>query len=182
MTSNIGRMAVNAAIEKLIGRMDDDGQAAQVVVAYGSQLKKSNSLQMEYTRTNKSSGDKVSGYSPGLGEVTIHDAKREEHREWSSGVHKDRVGYYRLWKEKDGLLVLHHFWKSSIATQVTDDDPEVYHLGYNPVSLEPLYFGVQRERIVCRVWLGCTLEISRLCLEQIYGHVPPLRITKVKLY
>ncbi len=131
MNLNIKRMAVNAAMEKLVARADEDGEAARVVVEYGSKLKKSSRVQVEYASSTKSSGDEVSGYSPGQGEITIKDKEREEEKEWAFGVHKDRVGYFRLWKEEEGQLQFHHFWKSGITTKPIDDEgPEEYHLGY----------------------------------------------------
>lgn len=183
MTPNTQRMAVNAAIEKLIARADDDGEAARVVVDYGSKLKKSGPVQIEYASSTKSSGDEVSGYPPGQGEITIKDKEREEQKEWALGVHKDRVGYFRLWKEREGQLQFHHFWKSSITTKPIDGEgPEEYHLGYDPASLEPKYLGIRRKRIVVTLWLGISLEISRFYLEQIYGKVPQIRGIGVKLY
>lgn len=183
MTSNVERMMVNAAIEKLIARSDEDGQAARIVVEYGSKLKKSGKVKIEYLSNTKSSGDEISGYSPGQGEITIKDKEREEQKEWAYGVHKDRVGYFRLWKEKEGLLQFHHFWKSSITTKSIDDEgPDEYRLGYNPTSLEPKYLGILRKRVVLTLWLGITLEISRYYLEQVYGKVPRLRGIDIEFY
>lgn len=180
MTPNIQRMAVNAAIEKLIARADDDGEAARVVVAYGSRLKKSGPVSIEYASITKSSGDEVSGYSPGHGDISIKDNEREERKEWAFGVHKDRVGHFRLWKEKEGLLQFHHFWKSDTTTQSVDGEaPEEYHLGYDPFSLEPKYLGVCRKRIVATFWFGLSVKISREFLEEIYGKVPPLFVFSI---
>jgi hypothetical protein len=182
MTPNSERMAVNAAIERLITRVDEDSEAARIIVSYGSKLKKSGSIQMEANSSTKSSGSEVSGYSPVQGEITIKDKEHEEQKEWSFGVHKDRVGYFRLWKEGEGLLKFHHFWKSSITTKSIDDDgPEEYHLGYDVVSFDPKYLGVRRKRVVFTLWLGITLEISHFYLEQIYGKVPRFRGIGIKL-
>jgi hypothetical protein len=175
MTSNVARMAVNAAIEKLITQTDEDGESARTVIQYGSKLKKSGRVQLEYSSNTKSSGEEVSGYSPGQGEITIKDKERDEQKEWAFGVNKDRIGYFRLWKEEEGLLQFHHFWKSSITTKPIDDEgPDEYHLGYDSHSLEPKYLGIKRKRIVLTLWFGITLEISRFYLEQVYGTVPKI--------
>ena len=175
MTPNEERMAVNAAIEKLIAKADEDGEAARVVVSYGSKLKASEKIQIESVTNQKSSGGEVSGYSPQHGEITVKDEKREERKEWTRGVYKDRIGHYRLWKEDDGLLKFHHFWKSGLTTKSPDsEDPETYHLGYDIATLEPKYLGIRRKRITAKFWLLCTVEIARPYLEPVYGDVPKL--------
>jgi hypothetical protein len=175
MTQNATRMEVNAAIEKLIMRADDNGEAAKVVVEYGSKLQKSGRVVIQYSSTTTSSGDEVSGYSPGHGEITISDKKREENKEWAFGIHKDRVGYFRLWKSKEGELRFHHFWKSSAATKSIDSEgPEIYCLGYDPVSFEPKYLCIEHEEVLFTLWFGVAIEIFRLYREQIYGTVPKM--------
>lgn len=167
-------MAVNAAIEMLIARADDDGDAARVVIEYGSKLSGSGKFQIEVTSHTKSSGNKVTGVTPGQGNVTIENKEREKHTEWAHGVHKDRIGKFRLWKEVDGVLKFHHFWKSSITTaSSTTEQPDEYSLGYDPTTLEPRYLGVMRRRLLSTFWFIFRIRVIELYLEPIYGEVPP---------
>jgi hypothetical protein len=125
----------------------------------------------------------VSGHTPEFGDVTIKDESREEQIEKSFGVYKDRVGYYRLWKDSDGTLRFHHFWKSGITTQsVFKAGPEEYYLGYDTRSLEPLYLGLLQRKILLRFWLWKKIEISREYLEPIYGTMPRLRGIQLTVY
>ena len=170
MPSNPERMAVNAAIERLIAQTDEDGEAARTVIAYGAKLKRSKAIQIRYSSDAQSGGDSVSGYSPGHGDISIEDKERSEHKEWSFGVYKDRIGHYRLWKESEGLLKFHHFWKSDITTKAPDDaGPDQFHLGYDQASQELRYLGVLRQRVLCQLHLGLTVKIVWLYLERIYG-------------
>lgn len=175
MTPNEERMAVNAAIEKLIAHDDADGEAARVVIRYGSKLKQSGNIQIERIKNKKSSDGEVSGYSPQHGEITVKDEEREERVEWASGIYKDRIGHYRLWKGSEKRLQFQHFWKSSLTTQPIDGKgPDIYFLGFDPASLEPTYLGVLREKITLTFWLIYTVEIIHPYLEAIYGTVPEL--------
>ncbi|MEJ0053450.1 MAG: hypothetical protein WDN10_01840 [bacterium] len=183
MTSNTERMAVNAALEKIIARIDENREAARRVVKYGSGLKESKRIQMKYRSRTRSSGEDVSGYSPGQGEVTIKDAERQEEKEWEGGVNKDRIGHFRLWKEEEGELRFHHFWKSGITTRsIGGERPDEYCLGYDPVSLEPTYLGLNREKLVFTLWLGIWMDISRFYLEAIYGKVPKKVVINIQLH
>lgn len=168
-TTQADRMAVNAALEKLIAREDADGDAAKIVIAYGAKLRCSSRVQVEIATHTKSSGDAVSGHAPGQGDVTVTDKEKDEYKEWMYGSHKDRVGKYRLWKQVEGILYFHHFWKSSIATQGDEDEmPDQYQLEYDPDTLEPKSFGVQREKSVFSLGF---LRIVRTYIEPIYGRV-----------
>ena len=175
MTSSEERMAVNAAIEKLIAREDGDGEAARIVVNYGSKLKKTGDISIEWAKNKKSSGGEVSGYSPQHGEITVKDEEREEQKKWEFGIHKDRIGHYRLWKGEEGQLRFQHFWKSSLTTRpIEGKGPEIYFLGYDPASLEPKYLGVLREKITFTFWFIYTVEIVHPYLEPVYGDIPEL--------
>ena len=168
--TQVSRMAVNAAIEQLVARSDESGEAARTVIAYGHTLKKAGKLKIILSSNTTTSGDSISGHTAEHGEVSIEEPEHQEHKEWAYGINKDRVGHYRLWKEGDGLLIFHHFWKSTITTQGPDDeDPEEYHLAYDPGSLEPNYLGVERKRVVLA--LGRYFVISRRYLEPIYGTI-----------
>jgi hypothetical protein len=169
-------LLLNAAIEKLIAQDDADGEAAQVVISYGAKLKAASSIQIESTTISSSSGPSMSGYSPNVGHVTVKDKVGKTVKEQTFGVDKERVGHYRLWKAKEGCLNFHHFWKSLVTTGSMDGIlPDVYHLGYDPQSLEPAYLAILRKRTVFRVFVGITIEIFVPYLEPVYGKTPPMK-------
>lgn len=169
------RMLVNAAIEKVIAVADDDGSSARIVIEYGSKLKQAGLLQVERTKISGPSGGGISGVSPGYGKVDFNqgDTDNSESVESNFGIEKDRVGYYRLWKEKDGLLKFHHFWKSDLSTEGSDGEkPNEYWLGYCPITLDPKFFGVVQTRWVFSIALGATYKVGGNYLHQIYGRCP----------
>jgi len=167
-------MEVNAAIENLIRYSGDTSSAAQTVILYGDDMKTSAALQIEGARAATSRGRGVSGYSPGHGNVTIENEDKEETREFIFGVHKDRVGHYRLWKEAPGLLCFHYFWKSGLAVRgFSDSGPDVYRLGYDQQSLAPEFLGVERSRRILKLGI---LEFRLRYLEPILGQIRNPRI------
>jgi len=172
MPSEITRMDVNAAIERLIMRSEDSEHAARIVIRYGDKLRSSWPFQYSSTKTTTRS-DAASGYAPGVGNVTVKSEQSEEQTEYVFGVYKDRIGYYRLWKQGEGLLCFHHFWKSGLTTRGQGSDPETYRLGYDPESLEPEFLGVERVRVILRIG---AFEFFRVYLEPVLGTIKkPLR-------
>ncbi|MEK7612214.1 MAG: hypothetical protein AAB407_02645 [Patescibacteria group bacterium] len=176
MSQKIDRIAVNAAIEVLISQNDENGEAARTVIAYGSELQRSGFVTFESVKSTKSSGKKMSGYSPGHGDVPIQDQERKERKEWQFGIHKERIGYFRLWKEDEGELCFHHFWQSSIATKsCANRDPDVYVLGYETTSLQMEYFAIERLKTIWTFSIGRrTYTVQLLYLEEIYGKSPKI--------
>lgn len=163
-------MAVNTAIEKLIARADDDGQAAEIVIRYGSKLKQSGLFEVQTSIKSNSSGNSVSGYSPGHGEVTVQDSEREKHIEKNFGVYKDRIGHYRLWKTAEGGLRFHHFWKSDMTTMGIDGkEPQEFYLGYDQRSLALTYLGLRHKHPLALRIGKFTLVFMTYHLERIYG-------------
>ncbi len=173
MTEAMDRVIVNAAIEKLITRTDDDGEAAKVVIAYGSNLNGPAHFNFEFSSHTTTDGGEVTGHSPGYGNISIKDKEREKHIEKTIGFTKERIGYYRLWKEQDGVLLFHHFWKSSRSTQPNKSErPDEYVLGYDEKTLKLRYLGIKRERVLTSFGFGIKFQTFQDYLEEIYGTVP----------
>ncbi len=176
------RIAVNAAIEKLIQRHDPLEPHAHVVIKFGSTLRKSSMVSVEYCK-RASSGDSISGCTPDQGEVTIKDSECQKEKEISIGIHKERIGYFRFWKLAEGVLAFHHFWKSSLTTVSMDEiEPDQYCLGYDPETLDFEYFGMWgQKKIVFRIWLIWWFIFRVQHMEQIYGKVPFKRRFEIEL-
>lgn len=140
------RMLINAAIEKLIEGWDEE--AAKTIIKYGHTLPKE-----KYTAEVKLRGrdqSTVTGHTQEAGNVSI-DTKTVEDRVVTFGEKKERVGYYKLFKDfVDGRLSFHHYWASDSTTESSDPEnkPTVYTLGYDTKTLSPLFFGKWGQRIV----------------------------------
>lgn len=170
MHSVVDKLMLNAAIERLIAREDDDCSAMRTVIAYGSKLSRGNHASFEGSLDLKSSGDAVSGHTAEQGNVTIEDKDKEVHKECAFGIRKERIGHFKIWKEREGLIMFHHFWKSDIATQVEKEDmPEVYHLGYDEKTFEPEYFGYEHARTIFLCWFLLWIRFKWFGLKLIYG-------------
>lgn len=177
------RMIVNAAIERLIARSDEDSSAAAVVINYGSKIRLASScVQLDFSARSKDTNEHTSGYSPGIGEIEATREGPDAQKEFTFGIYKDRVGYYRLERIKEGLILFHHFWKSDQATNADGTSPDVYYLGYDPKTLMPKYLGILRERTALRLWIGTTIEFTKQYLEPVYGTVPKLGTIGIKVY
>lgn len=161
---------MNAAIEALIAQTAHAEEAARIVIDYGHHLKKSGPVVWETRRTKSTSGPSLSGHVAGHGEIAVKDRDRMESREFAFGVHKDRIGHYRLWKQSDGLLRMHHFWASDLATQGIDErEVDEYYLGYNRNSLAFSFFAILRERRILSWRIRYRHEIGAEYLERISG-------------
>jgi hypothetical protein len=165
------RLEVNAAIGMLINRSDSSEDAARVVIQYGDRLKTAGSIQMESSTTRIKRDPLVSGHVRGFGNVEI---EVEESKEFTFGIEKNHIGHYRLWKGAAGLICFHHFRKSGLVTQgSSEEDSEIYHLVYNPQSLEPRYFAIKRYRIVLNLSF---VQFRVIYLEPIFGEVNRIRL------
>jgi len=134
-------MEVNAAIEGLIKNETDNWEElASTVIKFGHSLRTS-SFGFEYSKHTIKEDGEVTGFTKEHGNVVIK-SKTEEIIEKSVGRHKERVGYYKLYKVRSAIT-FHHFWKADIGTIVDfDDEPEVYRIIYDPQNLKPISFGV----------------------------------------
>lgn len=163
-------MAVNAAIEKLIAQDDPNGDAAQVVIEYMHHHKPEAPIALEYRTEETRSGGSTTGYAAGHGNVSIDDNETKV-QSGSFGIHKDRVGHYKIWKKADDIICFHHFWKSDVITRVDITSQKEYVLCYNTSDLSPKSFGM-----ISRVFwfkfnlLNRVYEIFRLVVTPIYGN------------
>ncbi|MEK9154864.1 MAG: hypothetical protein AAB596_02245 [Patescibacteria group bacterium] len=170
MSSIQERIQVNAAIEKLIARDDKNGEAAQILIAFSCKLPITGKIiRIEYLRTTKNDID-VTGYTQEAGNISVKDNHKKT-REWSYGAEKERIGKYKLWKPKEGILWFHNFWKSDIATQESDGRmPDHYCLVYDEGTRKLKYFAIERKKTVLSFWFfGYRIKLVKYYLERIYG-------------
>lgn len=160
-------MSVNAAIEQLLADTDNWEEPAQEIIDNCNHI--SRDLPLVFWRSShiKSDGDVITGQASGQGNVTIRDKPKDEYKEFVFGRSYERVGYFKVWKERNGNLGIRHWWKSDFETKSPDDHgPPEYCLGFDEKTLRPKYFCVVRELLIFR-FLG--LNFSREYLEPIYG-------------
>lgn len=146
------KMEVNAAIENLIEAIDDFTENAKIVIAYGDRLKKDGAFPLEREYVTPSP-----------------DGEEEKTRYAANGVFKDKVGNYRLRKNKEGLLTFNHF-KHSDVIRIEEDGANVFSLEYDPKTLEPKCFGllVPGKRYGLKL-LKWTLQLQFIKVRKIDG-------------
>lgn len=165
----INQMEVNAAIEQLIAGTDTWEVCARTVINNCHTLKKDGPLVIETSSTRKSDGDSITGHAAGIGNVTIHDNSKPESKEFSFGRKRERIGYFKVWKDASDELGIVNWWKADIGTRAPDDeDLDVYFLGFDEKTLDPKYFGVERKRVLL-TFFG--ISFHRRYLELIYGNL-----------
>lgn len=168
------KLQLNAALERLVAREDEDGSAMRAIIAYGDKLDEAKAFSFDGTYDRKSKGDAVTGHTPEQGNVTIDGKEEDIHKECTLGFKKDRVGHFKIWKASNSLIKFHYFWKSDRATQVDEEDmPEVYHLGYNTKTLEPVHFGFECERTIFIFWLLLWFRLKYDSLVVLFGKESP---------
>lgn len=154
----IDRLALNGALARLTEAWDEN--AAMLVVEFGSKLPKEGLISCETVKCHRDEGS-ITGYTQEQGNVTIRASQSEEIREINWGVKKERIGFFRLWKAREGALEFHHFWASNIAIESENPEnrPPRYILEYDPKTLTPSSLAVRNRKDVLR-WCGIWGEVA----------------------
>jgi hypothetical protein len=142
----VDRLHLNAAIERLIESKGSCDESRRTVYEFGSRLRPlsrvSGSLQMQ------SPGDTFSGNTPEHGNVQLTDD--EEVRSFAFGRVRERVGHYKIWREREGRrrhkVVVAHFWKLDEGTESTAEEPQVWCISCGKDG--PSWFGERASRTV----------------------------------
>lgn len=150
MSDQPSRMEVGAAIEALLeGHYEKE--YAKTLIRFGHSLPVRSRFFMEllWRKSGDDGTTDVIGHTNEYGDVSFEVKNEERSGEVSFGVHKERVGYYKIWRERKDLLEFHHFWKSDLATVgEPSSEPTHYRLCWDPATLEPVYFGEIASRVV----------------------------------
>lgn len=140
MDSSVDRIALNVFIERLIDSGGQDEEARHAVAQFGRKLPNTKSVQMEGTMTRP--GSKFSGQTPQHGTVQVQD-KDQETKEFSMGVERERIGYYKVWRQQmkdDNWIVISYFWKADEGTESDTELPQEWALALDQAE-QPLWFG-----------------------------------------
>lgn len=108
------RLELNSHIERLIESRGADAQARTALEEFARTLKQASPVALEGSISRP--GGNVSGQTPEHGSVQIED-ERQQTTEFSKGVVRERVGYYKLTRQTKDLLLITHFWKADTGTE-----------------------------------------------------------------
>jgi hypothetical protein len=171
------KLAVNAAIEKLILTEGKDQDAAKILVQYAHHLPQRAPRSLGFYKKKGGDQESFTGMTQEFGNVTTKTGN-EKVSEKDFGVIYDRVGQYKLYKYsmpnvqidrkiKNAshlvkAVLFKHFWMADITTQNScDEDPEEYALLYHHATLCPLAFGkVGKEVLSKNQIFGGTVEYA----------------------
>lgn len=168
MTTVLERIQVNAAIEKLIERYDEE--SAKIIINFGHALPEEATFSGSVT-VPKINTKSVTGYTAERGNVSVDVDKKEKYKQLTWGENKERVGHYKIYKVFDGRIAFHHFWASDETTQVDKEDaPTIFTLGYDAETLNPIFFGRWGERVVFRI--PQIIKITEKNIDLLWGTAP----------
>jgi hypothetical protein len=166
------RFALNSYIERLIDAKGHDEEARQVLAEFGSRLSTS---KVSVEGVIKHSGDKFSGQTPQHGQIQIEDDK-EQTKEFSAGGQQERVGYFKLAREKyqkERRISITHFWKADLETMSEVELPQQWVLATDQEGV-PLWFGERGMKHITtlRMTKFVGLAISREMFRESWGPSP----------
>lgn len=146
------RITLNGYIERLIDSDGHDAEARAAVLAFALEMKESSPVQMN--ALIEKPGSSFTGQTPEHGNVKVDDDKKET-KEYSAGSVLERVGYYKIWRQKEWVHIS-HFWKAEVTTESETEQTQQWVLAYHKTTLEAEWFG---ERGIKHLY---TLKLTRM--------------------
>ena len=160
------RIELNGQIERLIDSDGHDEEARRAIVDFGLSIQGSSSFQ--FKGLYQKPGGTVSGQTPQHGQVEVKD-EHPETREFSSGSVLERVGYYKIWRQREWIHIA-HFWKSEIETSSETEMARQWVLALDH-SNQPEWFGERgvKHLFTLRLTKILRIEFSREMFEERWG-------------
>ena len=152
---------MNSLIERLVDSLGHDAEARDAVVAFGLWMKESASFEVQGKIITP--GGKISGQTPQHGNIEIKD-DREKTKDFSHGVTRERIGYYKLWKQKlrkRTWIFISDFWKADEGTQSETEMARQWALLLEPDG-RPAWFGERGIKEIMRIPLG----VGTICFRR----------------
>ena len=166
--TEVDRLELNAQIERLIDSRGHDEEARAALAAFGAGLKPGSPVQMLGAIIKP--GSTVSGQTPEHGTVKVEDEKPER-KEFEKGVIQERVGFYKLTRQKN-LLVISHFWKADVGTQSETELAPEWALALDRWG-SPEWFGERAVKPLLRIPLGSlAIDVTRNVYVESWGTGP----------
>ncbi len=111
------------------------------------------------------------------GQVVINFVSRLKcGKKFSMPFQEGDRGRYELWKKKEGVIGIQHFWKSTPTAPGGDDRLMEYRLGYDSETLRPKFFALLEHRILAlhlgKLEFKC--DVPRFIRMAGTGHMPLL--------
>lgn len=160
------RIELNTFIERLIDSNGGDAEARAAVLEFALAMKGSSNLQIRGVVQTPGSG--FSGQTPQHGQVKVDD-DRPETKEFSSGSVQERIGYYKIWRQKDWIHIS-HFWKSDVDTMSETEVSRQWVLALNKQN-QAEWFGERgiKHLYTLRLTKLLQIELSREMFEERWG-------------
>lgn len=123
--ANQERMLVAAALQVLREERDIEASASVVIGNRHWLPNLSGRVELNQTR----SGGGFTGVSPGHGNVKVDDGEPVSTTR-SIGGEPERIGQFRIWRDKGNRIKFAHYWGFDLATQSEDNPPIEYVIDY----------------------------------------------------
>lgn len=166
LVSVMDKFELNTLIERLIDSNGHDAEARAAVLDFALKMKGSSNLQIRGIVQKPGSG--FSGQTPQHGQVSVDD-DRPETKEFSSGAVQERIGYYKIWRQKDWIHIS-HFWKAETETMSETETSQQWVLALDKKS-RPEWFGERGIKHLYTLRMTKLLQIvfSREMFEERWG-------------
>jgi hypothetical protein len=160
------RIELNGYIERLIDSNGQDAEARKAVVDFALGMQGSSPIQLRGILQKP--GGSFTGQTPEHGNIKVDDDKTET-KEFSHGSVLERVGYYKIWRQKDWIHIS-HFWKSEAETMSETEQSQQWVLALNKAN-EPEWFGERgiKHLYTLRLTKLLTIDFSREMFEERWG-------------
>jgi len=147
------KLELNAQIERLVDSKGHDEEARSAVAQFGRGIRQGSPMSFKAEVTKK--GDTIVGQTE-HGTVAAED-ERPETKEYSAGEVVERIGYYKLWRQKRWIH-MSHFWKSDLGTESEAEMAQEWALALDRKS-EPEWFGERARHVVFSFHLTKALQV-----------------------
>jgi hypothetical protein len=163
----VDRLELNAHIERLIESRGGDAQARAALEEFACTLKRASPVALEGMISRP--GGTVSGQTPEHGSVQVDD-DRARTTEFSKGVVRERVGYYKLTRQTKDLLIISHFWKADEGTQSETELAPEWAMGLDADG-KAAWFGERARKPVFRLPFTrhLVIDVSRDVYVETWG-------------
>jgi len=160
------RFELNGFIERLIDSNGHDAEARNAVLEFALGIQGSSPIQLR--GIVQKPGGSFTGQTPEHGAVKVDDGKPET-KEFSHGSVLERVGYYKVWRQKDWVHIS-HFWKAEAETMSEAEQSQQWVLALSK-SNEPEWFGERgiKHLYTLRLTKLLTIIFSREMFEERWG-------------
>ena len=136
------RMAVNAAIEKLLKDEDFNIEAAKIIINFARTLKKSLLISC-ISSHHKDDDSPITGCTENFGNVQYQDSDQEKFEYKETGYNWERVGFYKIRHTRCAdIIEFKYFFKSDIITAPSEENISRYVLFYDSETLKPISLSV----------------------------------------